>query len=710
MKRNMAIRRTYIRICTILLLTLGLCIPTSAKAAKLSLAQLQQKFPNGRYWNGGNVDKTTDKACALHYPDPTGHGGPRCNYFYDTTTGYTLTQCWGFAFKLGLDAYGTTPGSWTKKNNLNSLKAGDIVRYGNGAHVVFITAVSGNNIVYADCNKNLTCQIRWGVKATKSDIPIRNYKAAKMEGDGVYSAPYALNQPLAGAITISNDRYLVESGVGGGQYMTVYGNSLKNEANIATYKSTLEQSVFTLTHQGKGYYKIINQNSGKSLDIPGQNYTVSGRNVQQYSYEGLDDQMWVFTPATDGYYYIRNKCGGHALDVKDGKAANGTNIQLHTWNKSNAQKWKLLTESRYIGQTLKDGDYYIRSNEPNRPYLSVGKNNNIELINNRAGAVVFHVQHQSSGRYKIIQKGTGLLLEVTGKETVYDNKNVMVSADDGYRDQLWILKTAENGTYEVVNRVNGARLDVLHGRNADGTNVQVYHKNNAAAQRWVFEPISNYTATIMPLPILKIAKTIIRTKDNKEAKNSSFSLLQAKAGKTGKKSVKLTWNRVKGADKYIIYGNACGRKNKYKKLYTVSGAKTAKTIKKIGKKPLKRKTFYKFIVVAIRGKYAVSTSKTVHAITRGSKTQGNPAKVLLTNVKKNRLALKKGKTFRLGAKAVRPKGKKVPRHRKLAYESADPTIATVSSTGKVTAKKHGTTKIYVYAQNGQCRACTVTVK
>ncbi|MBP3913226.1 MAG: Ig-like domain-containing protein, partial [Lachnospiraceae bacterium] len=73
------------------------------------------------------------------------------------------------------------------------------------------------------------------------------------------------------------------------------------------------------------------------------------------------------------------------------------------------------------------------------------------------------------------------------------------------------------------------------------------------------------------------------------------------------------------------------------------------------------------------------------------------------------VTLKKGKKFQIKAKAVK-RGKKAKAHRKMSYESADPTIATVSKKGKVTAKKKGTTTIYCYAADGTYKKLKVKVK
>ena len=132
--------------------------------------------------------------------------------------------------------------------------------------------------------------------------------------------------------------------------------------------------------------------------------------------------------------------------------------------------------------------------------------------------------------------------------------------------------------------------------------------------------------------------------DKGDPKGSLFAKLQLKA--TGKKkSVKLSWKKVKNADGYIIYGSACG--SKMKKLKTI----TKGTVNKWTNKKLKKGKFYKYIIVAyynVAGEKRIAyTSKSVHAITSGGK-YGNPKKV---NAKKS-LKLKKGKKKKISAKLI----------------------------------------------------------
>ena len=188
---------------------------------------------------------------------------------------------------------------------------------------------------------------------------------------------------------------------------------------------------------------------------------------------------------------------------------------------------------------------------------------------------------------------------------------------------------------------------------------------------------------------------------------TKFSPLNAKITKVTKNSLKLTWASAPTATNYVVYGNACGKKNSMVKLASVGGKSI--TFKKVNGKAVKKGTYYKFIVVAFdANNRVVSSSKSVHAATKGGKV-GNDKKVT-TAAKKNKVTVKKGKSFKLKAKAVpASKSLKVKRHRKVAYESTDTAVATVNGKGVIKGVAKGSCVVYAYAQNGVYAKVKVTV-
>lgn len=204
-----------------------------------------------------------------------------------------------------------------------------------------------------------------------------------------------------------------------------------------------------------------------------------------------------------------------------------------------------------------------------------------------------------------------------------------------------------------------------------------------------------------------VEKKITANRNDGDIAGSTFKILQLRAKKTGRNYINLSWTKVKGASGYIIYGNRC---NSARKVYSLKKVvSTIRTSAKITK--LNKGTYYKYTAVAYKttteGQKVIASSKTIHVTTIGGKV-GNYKKVKLN---KKIVKLKCGKVFKIKAEQVPEKKKlKVKRHRGICFESSNSSIATVSSSGKVKAKKKGTCVIYIYSQSGTFSKMTVRVK
>ncbi len=208
--------------------------------------------------------------------------------------------------------------------------------------------------------------------------------------------------------------------------------------------------------------------------------------------------------------------------------------------------------------------------------------------------------------------------------------------------------------------------------------------------------------------ILVTEQTIQSQKTDKDIKGAYFARIQARASQITENNIKLTWNRVKGADGYEVYGNRCNTKKwiyEYKRKNTIkNGAKKSYIDRKC-----KKGTYYKYMVRAYKmidgKKVTIAASKTIHVITKGGKN-GNARSVKLN---KNKVTLKAGKTWRIKAKEIK-ESKPLRHHREVSFESSRPQTATVSKKGVIKAKKKGKCTIFAYAQSGVYRKVQVTVK
>ncbi|MBQ3360559.1 MAG: Ig-like domain-containing protein [Prevotella sp.] len=174
---------------------------------------------------------------------------------------------------------------------------------------------------------------------------------------------------------------------------------------------------------------------------------------------------------------------------------------------------------------------------------------------------------------------------------------------------------------------------------------------------------------------------------------------------------KITWAKVKGAQRYVVYFANCGRAGT-KKIGMTSNLS-------YNKASLKKGEAYKFKILAQRkigGKWKTISTGFLGHFAAGNLTADkkytNPKSL---SVAKDTVTIKKGKTSQIKpsvtpVKAGKELLKKNHNVEIFRYMSSNTAIATVSSSGKITAIKKGTCKVYVVAPNGLWKEISVTVK
>ena len=192
----------------------------------------------------------------------------------------------------------------------------------------------------------------------------------------------------------------------------------------------------------------------------------------------------------------------------------------------------------------------------------------------------------------------------------------------------------------------------------------------------------------------------------------------------GKAVQKLSWNKIDGADGYVIYSSVAGKKMKKvldtrkrssKKKAKKSTAKStrSKTITRTFKKR-KSGTVYQY---QIRAYKLVNGRKKVFCKSMVVYSVANNQSGKLTNVKKIKLKKKSyilqvKQTAKIKAKytAYKKNKKLYSRVKTFRYISSNTNVATVTKAGKIKAVKAGTCTIYVLAHNGVRKAVKVTVR
>jgi endoglucanase len=126
--------------------------------------------------------------------------------------------------------------------------------------------------------------------------------------------------------------------------LDVNGGSTANGASVIQWGwNGGNNQQWQVVDNGGGYYRIINRNSGQALDVNGGS-TQNGASVIQWPWNGGNNQQWQIVDNGGGYYRINNRNSTQALDVNGGSTADGAVVVQWPWNGGNNQQWQIIQQ------------------------------------------------------------------------------------------------------------------------------------------------------------------------------------------------------------------------------------------------------------------------------------------------------------------------------------------------------------------------------
>jgi hypothetical protein len=179
-------------------------------------------------------------------------------------------------------------------------------------------------------------------------------------------------------------------------------------------------------------------------------------------------------------------------------------------------------------------------------------------------------------------------------------------------------------------------------------------------------------------------------KSTGDFQDAAYLPMRTYARHTGK-TLKLSWKKVRGAKKYVVYAGTPN--GTYVRAKTTAG--TSAVVKKLSGKKIKKGTCKAAVLAYNKKGKVIAVSQTVFT--------GGSNKTI--RVKTTKLRMRRGRSYRLKASSGQSK-----KYRSLRYVSTNKKVAAVSSSGKIRAGKRGTTYVYIYAQDGYSKKVKVQVK
>ncbi|MDP4182851.1 MAG: RICIN domain-containing protein, partial [Bacillota bacterium] len=112
--------------------------------------------------------------------------------------------------------------------------------------------------------------------------------------------------------------------------LNYWGNLYRNSANVSLNSKYINSL--------NVYYRIVNRNSGKCLDVKGAS-SVNGANVLQWTNSGCANQQWQLIKTDGVYSKLKNRNSGKLLDAEAGNTVDGGNVIQWSDKGSYNQQW-----------------------------------------------------------------------------------------------------------------------------------------------------------------------------------------------------------------------------------------------------------------------------------------------------------------------------------------------------------------------------------
>ena len=280
-------------------------------------------------------------------------------------------------------------------------------------------------------------------------------------------------------VNLGTEFYAQISGVGSGKNLADSSSTvaLANNAVVAN-------QLWKFVRHSDGSYKIVNQASGKVLDVYG-GYDASGTKVQTYASNDSNAQRWLIYNTSNGYVFLPKNSTSCVLDVVGAGTTAGTKLQIYTYNESAAQKFKVTKVSGdymdLVGSTTIGTGFYANIAIGSQSLGVSGTNVQLVKTSTSSSSQTWKFDLQSDGTYKITHKATGKVLDVSGASDA-DLANVQIYNSNDTKAQRWYVYQKE-GKFIIRSAISKTRvLDVYAGNIATGSNISIYTRNYSNAQ------------------------------------------------------------------------------------------------------------------------------------------------------------------------------------------------------------------------------------
>lgn len=311
-----------------------------------------------------------------------------------------------------------------------------------------------------------------------------------------------------GTVMDTSVKYMFQN-VGSGMYMEVQDAAAQNNANVQQWGADGEaaHNTWKLIDAGDGYYYIRScVGDGKTYYLDLENgKSADGTNIGIYAFTDSDAQKFKFVNNGDGTYTITTKPTKDAscLGIASDATSSGASVVQWQCNGKDSQKWKLTVITIKDGAVLDESACYMIQNKNSGQYMEVqdGKAETGANVQQWGADTakpsahnVWHVKAINWGYYYIysaLGDGTSFLLDVSNG---VNGSNITIAEKNNQSTQYFKFVDNEDGTYTIVTRASkdSSCVEVADASKHSGANVQQWEWNENDCQKWVLQKV-DYT-------------------------------------------------------------------------------------------------------------------------------------------------------------------------------------------------------------------------